>query len=93
MYRTTANRLRRIAIASALTIGASGGALAGTLTVLGTGTNGPVSAAAISHTTSSSSKASHTVVATAVPVVVSQATATSATTSPSGTVSTKTLDS
>jgi hypothetical protein len=93
MYRTTANRLRRIAVASALTIGASGGALAATLTVLGTGANVPVSTAAVAHVASSSSEASRAVVATPLPVTASRTSATAAITGPSGTVSTDALDS
>jgi hypothetical protein len=93
MYRTTAIRLRRVALVSALTIGASGGALAGTTSIINTGTNAPLSASANTHGLTSTSKAAHPVASAAVPTAVHQATATVAVTSPSGTVSKGATDS
>jgi len=63
VYRTTANRLRRIATASALTLGAAGGVVASTLTLVGTGAG--ASTAAIAPVTSS------TTVATSTPIKAS----------------------
>jgi hypothetical protein len=93
VYRTTANRLRRIAVTSALTVGASGGAFAATLTIFGTGSNGTAISTAIPQATTTSSKTTHAVVATTVPVAVTNSTAASAITSPSGTVSPRESDS
>ena len=87
MYRTTANRLRRIAVVSALTVSASGGVLAGTLAVVNTGGSNAVNATATSNLASNSVKSAHATTTKSIPVAASQLVSTVAVTSPSGTVS------
>jgi hypothetical protein len=69
VYRTTANRLRRIATACALTLGAAGGVVASTMTLVGTGAG--ASTAAIAPVTSSTPTTASTTVAASTPIRVS----------------------
>jgi hypothetical protein len=85
VYRTTANRLRRIATVSALALGAAGGVVASTMTLVGTGAG--ASTAAIAPVTSSAPTTSSTTVATSTPIRASHTTGvTAAITSPSTSV-------
>src|SRR5664280_3355043 len=85
VYRTTANRLRRIATATALTLGAAGGVVASTITLVSSGAG--ASTVAIAPVTSSAPTATNTVVATSPPTKASHTTgAPAAITSPSTSV-------